>query len=93
MVFRLFKMSEKIPWYRVVHRGPKLQGMWQLAVGGSMLFGLVIVPLAVRIRANSLQREQLLGSYPGAKDSEVLMALVHQERVKMRTALLGECKK
>ena len=80
-------MTEKTPWYLIKHRGSKLQGMWQLAVGGSLLLGLVIAPLVSRLHSNSIQRQKLSEYAPGAKMDESIQVLVHKERLKMRAAL------
>jgi len=37
----------KVPFYKVVYKGPQLQGIWQAGVGASLLIGLVVFPLLV----------------------------------------------
>ena len=87
-------MREKIPWYLVKHSGSKLQGIWQLAVGGSLLVGLVIAPLVSTLYTNSRYKAELGGQYPfnptNSGHNDKLQALVYKERLRMRAALLKE---
>ena len=78
-----------VPWYKVKHRGPKLQVMWQSAVGISLALGLVIIPLAVQLHQNEMRKQRKLDPVKTSTDFDLLL---QAEINKFRADLAEEAK-
>ena len=77
-----------LPWYHVKHRGGKLQTIWQLAIGSTLLAGLVIAPLVIQLRHNEKNRQNQLNHKPSTQKAEDMMQLVRQKRLQLRREAL-----
>jgi len=81
--------AHDLPWFRVKHRGGKLQTMWQLAVGSTLLAGLVLAPLVVNLRHNEKNRQAQLNHKPNNQKAEEMMMLVRNKRMQLRQESLA----
>jgi len=69
-----------VPWYRKVYHGSKAHSLWQIAVGSTVFFSVIVMPMAVKMLKPILVTKQV--SKRPVEDT--LVHKVYLKRLQMR---------